>query len=117
MDIKSEITSKMLTAFAVTVTFGYFGGKFLYNYFKEKSSEWLRDASNPVKLSKLDQAYNLLGCSEKSSEAEIKNAYKKLAKLYHPDSTKNPDEANARFLKLKAAYDMVLLDKKKGQKE
>ena len=116
MDIKSEIFSKAITAFAVTVIFGYFGGKFLYEHFKDKIREWLFDDSKPpVTLNDLDKAYNILGCTEKSTLSEIKQAYKKLAKMYHPDSSKNKEEANVRFLKIKEAYEKVLADKKPGQ--
>ncbi|MFN8370269.1 MAG: J domain-containing protein [Bacteriovoracaceae bacterium] len=115
MDIKTIIISKASTAFVVTIIFGYFGGKFLYNYFKDKLKNWL--FNNPKvsnNSNELVLAYNILGCTEKSSITEIKLAYKKLAKMYHPDSSKNKKEAEARFLKIKEAYEKVLADKKIG---
>lgn len=55
--------------------------------------------------------YKILGVSRSSSDAEIKKQYRRLARKYHPDVSK---EANAetRFKEISEAYD-VLKDKKK----
>ena len=55
--------------------------------------------------------YDVLGVSKTAKDKEIKTAYRKLAKKYHPDS--NPgDEAKARFEEISEAY-QVLSDSKK----
>jgi curved DNA-binding protein len=54
--------------------------------------------------------YSVLGVNRDADEAEIKKAYRKLAKKHHPD--KNGDEE--KFKEITAAYD-VLGDKKKRQ--
>jgi curved DNA-binding protein len=58
--------------------------------------------------------YETLGVSSSSSEAEIKKAYRKLARQYHPDVNKDPS-AEDKFKEINAAYE-VLSDKEKRAK-
>lgn len=55
--------------------------------------------------------YETLGISSGASEAEIKKAYRKLARQYHPDVNKDPG-AEDKFKEINAAYE-VLSDKEK----
>jgi molecular chaperone DnaJ len=50
--------------------------------------------------------YEVLGVSRSASETEIKKAYYKLAKQYHPDVNKAPDAAD-KFKEVSAAYDIL----------
>lgn len=55
--------------------------------------------------------YEVLGLKKGASDAEIKSAFKMLAKKYHPDVSKEPD-AEAKFKEVQEAY-AVLSDKEK----
>ena len=50
--------------------------------------------------------YAILGVPRTATTAEIKRAYRKLAKQYHPDVNTNPDAAE-RFRELTNAYDTL----------
>jgi len=57
--------------------------------------------------------YQTLGLSKDASEAEIKSAYRKLAKKLHPDANKHDPKAASRFAELNAAYEIVGDDEKR----
>jgi len=57
--------------------------------------------------------YTVLGVSKTASGAEIKSAFRKLAKKLHPDANKNDDKAASRFAELNAAYEIVGDDEKR----
>ena len=57
--------------------------------------------------------YEVLGVSKNASEAEIKSAFRKMAKKYHPDVSKEPDAAE-KFKEVQEAYS-VLSDSSKRQ--
>lgn len=51
--------------------------------------------------------YDVLGVSKTASEAEIKKAYRRLAKEFHPDRNKNDVKAKDRFAEANSAYEIV----------
>jgi curved DNA-binding protein CbpA len=64
----------------------------------------------------LDEYYQLLELPNGADETQIRTAYRKKAKLFHPDINKSAD-AHQQFLRLKEAHDILLSAKKEGIKK
>jgi len=64
-------------------------------------------------MSKRDY-YEVLGVSKSASKEEIKKAYRKLSKQYHPDINKEADAAE-KFKEIKEAYEVLSDDQKRAQ--
>jgi DnaJ-class molecular chaperone len=59
--------------------------------------------------------YSTLGVAKSASEAEIKSAYRKLAKELHPDKNKDNPKASEKFSDVTRAYDLLSDKTKRGQ--
>src|SRR3982750_4188133 len=59
--------------------------------------------------------YESLGVSRTASDAEIKKAFRKLAREYHPDVAKDKKKAEEKFKEINEAYE-VLSDPAKRRK-
>ena len=59
--------------------------------------------------------YEVLGVSKDASQDEIKSAFRKLAKKYHPDLNKDDPNAADKFKEVSEAYE-VLGDEQKRKR-
>ena len=59
--------------------------------------------------------YRVLGVSETASAKEIKSAYRKLSRQYHPDANEGDAAAEERFKEVSAAYDVVGNDERRKE--
>ena len=59
--------------------------------------------------------YEVLGVSRQASADELKKAYRKLAKKYHPDINPGNEEAEAAFKEINEAYSVLSDEEKRSQ--
>ena len=61
--------------------------------------------------------YSVLGVSRNATDEEIKKAYRKLSRKYHPDANiKNPnkDQAEAKFKEVQKTYQLLMKEREYG---
>ncbi|MGQ9920177.1 MAG: molecular chaperone DnaJ [Desulfobacca sp.] len=60
-------------------------------------------------------AYEILGVPRDATDADLKKAYRKLARKYHPDVNPNDKEAEKKFKEISAAYDILSNPEKRAE--
>ena len=61
--------------------------------------------------------YEVMGVEKSASDAEIKRAYRKVAKKYHPDTNPGNAEAEEKFKEAAEAYEVLSDADKKARHE
>ncbi|MEN3930271.1 J domain-containing protein [Microvirga sp. W0021] len=59
--------------------------------------------------------YDILGIKKGADQSEVKKAYRKLAKTWHPDHNADDPKAKEKFSEVNAAYEILGDEKKRGQ--
>ena len=59
--------------------------------------------------------YDILSVKRDSSEKDIKNAYRKLARKYHPDVNPGDKQAEEKFKEINEAYEVLGDSEKKAK--
>src|SRR3990167_6879294 len=59
--------------------------------------------------------YGVLGVAKDASDSQIKSAYRKLAREWHPDVAKSKPDAEKRFKEINEAYQILRDPQKKAQ--
>ena len=65
----------------------------------------------------MNDPYQVLGMSRSASADDIKKAYRKLSRIYHPDANVNnpdKDKAEEKFKQIQAAYQQIMKEKTEG---
>jgi DnaJ-class molecular chaperone len=66
-------------------------------------------------MDQMRDPYTVLGVPRTASEKDIKSAYRKLAKKYHPDQNPDDPSAHGKFAEATNAYDLLNDSAKRGQ--
>ena len=75
----------------------------VYNIIKVKESQ----KQNGRFFMEYKDYYKVLGVDKKASSQEIKKAYRKLAKKYHPDLNKGDEKSQEKFKEINEAYEVL----------
>ena len=65
----------------------------------------------------MSDPYSILGVDRNATDEDVKKAYRKLSRQYHPDANiNNPkkDEAEAKFKEVQQAYQQIMMNAKKN---
>ena len=65
----------------------------------------------------MSDPYSILGIDRNATDEEVKKAYRKLSRQYHPDANinnPNKDEAEAKFKEVQQAYQQIMDEREKG---
>jgi len=77
----------------------------LKNLIKETKQAFYEGLNEEPTAQEVLDAFKLFGLSKEATLDEVKQQFKQLSKLYHPDTKPNSDPE--QFIRLKAAYDLL----------
>ena len=66
-------------------------------------------------MNKLNESYKILGLPETASVEDVKQAYRKLSKKFHPDVNEGDQFFEQKFKELNEAYNYILANQDKSE--
>jgi DnaJ homolog subfamily C member 3 len=77
------------------------------NQSSSRAKDGYKQAQKLLKQSKKKDYYKILGLSRDAADNEIKKAYRKLAKKYHPDKSDDKEAAEKKMAEINQAYEVL----------
>ncbi|KAH1073342.1 hypothetical protein J1N35_025670 [Gossypium stocksii] len=120
--IRSYVPNRLMTAQSGVTSTSYLGAPSsslfsrdsfpLLSYMGSSQTSHCRRGERFIVRAETDY-YTVLGVSRNASKSEIKSAYRKLARSYHPDVNKDPG-AEQKFKEISNAYEVLSDDEKRS---
>ena len=85
-------------------SFGYVGGEWNVIFPEAALKRWFAVETKPGDEATL---YNVLGIKQLATDTEVRSAYRRLARQWHPDVCKEPD-AHEQFIRIQHAYEVLI---------
>ncbi len=92
--------------------FGYVDGDWSVSFPLAVLKSWFLPGMDAARPEDATTLYAVLGLSQVATPDEIKSAYRRLARQWHPDVCREPDAAE-QFMRIKDAYDVLSDDLKR----
>jgi hypothetical protein len=85
-------------------SFGYVAGEWNVIFPEAALKRWFAVETKPGDEATL---YNVLGIKQLATDTEVRSAYRRLARQWHPDVCKEPD-AHEQFIRIQRAYEVLI---------
>ena len=92
-------------------SFGYVGGEWSVIFPEIALKRWFAVETRPGDEATL---YNVLGIKQLATDTEVRSAYRRLARQWHPDVCKEPD-AHEQFIRIQRAYEVLNDPRSRGR--
>jgi hypothetical protein len=103
LEVRYLGTTKTRDGFDERIAFGYVDGQWSVIFPESLLTEWFTGVKSQVEALTL---YGVLGVARAASDDEIKSAYRRMARQWHPDVCREPN-AKEQFIKIQGAYEIL----------
>lgn len=106
LDIRYVGITKPRDGYTEPVAFGWNAGDWRVIFPESVLTEWFTGVKNTQAAAQATTLYGVLGVSQTVSDDEIKSAFRRMARQWHPDVCREPN-AKEQFIKIKDAYEIL----------